>query len=180
MKKSRIGGREVAVPASIFEALRGELVAEVGTLQSVRSLHQAGYQAGLAAAAAVHEVAGGDSFRLSEAGFWSNLAEYFSLRGWGSLTHDTPHPAVGRLSAPDWAEAKPGAHDPDASCSFSSGFLSGLLSQLAGGAVAVLEVSCRSRGDRTCDFAFGSESAIHDLYGRLLEGDDVETALTAL
>ena len=31
-----------------------------------------------------------------------------------------------------------------------------------------------------CDFAFGSEAAIHDLYGRLLEGADVEGALGAL
>ena len=33
-------------------------------------------------------------------------------------------------------------------------------------------MGCRSRGADTCQFAFGSEGAIHELYGRLLENDD--------
>jgi hypothetical protein len=70
--------------------------------------------------------------------------------------------------------------DADASCCFSTGFLSGLLSELAGGPVAVLEIGCRTRGADACRFAFGSEQVIHDLYGRLLDGADFDGALAAL
>lgn len=179
---SKNGGppREIAIPVAAFDALRKEIQGRAGMLESVRALHEAGYQAGLAAASAVHQGAGGDSFRLSEGGFWSNLSDYFSRRGWGRLTHEAAHPAVGILSSTDWAEAKPNDVQPEASCSFSAGFLSGLLSQLAGGPVAVLEVECRTRGADRCAFAFGSETAIHELYGGMLDGADLDTALAAL
>ncbi len=87
---------------------------------------------------------------------------------------------MGLLSSSDWAEASVDEIDPDASCCFSTGFLSGLLSQLAGGPVAVLEVECRTRGEAACRFAFGSEGAIHDLYGHLIEGGDLDGALASL
>ena len=90
------------------------------------------------------------------------------------------HGAVGFLTSQDWAEANTEDVDPDASCFFSTGFLSGLLSALAGGPVAVLEIGCRTRGGDHCRFAFGSETAIHELYGRLLDGVGLAEALDAL
>ena len=179
---SRSGGapREIAVPISVFGSLRRELEEEAGALPTVRALHGAGYHAGLAAAVAVHHHAGGDAFAMSEDDFWSHLRSYFGNRGWGTLTHEGIHDMIGVLSSSDWAEVAEGAVDPDASCCFSTGFLSGLLSQLSGGPVAVLEIECRTRGGASCDFAFGSEGAIHELYGRLLEGVDLDGALAAL
>ena len=56
----------------------------------------------------------------------------------------------------------------------------GRLSGAAGGPVAVLEVTCRTRGDDGCTFAFGSAATIHDLYGLLLEGQDLDSALASL
>ncbi len=109
-----------------------------------------------------------------------HLRNYFAKRGWGSISHQSVHAAVGMLVSNDWAEAVDGEPDPDASCCFSTGFLSGLLSQIAGGPVAVLEVECRTRGSASCRFAFGSEGAIHELYGQLLEGGDLESALSTL
>jgi hypothetical protein len=180
MSSSNGGPREIAVPVSVFEALRTELEKESGTLQTVRALHLAGYRAGLEAALFLNRESGGDAFGLSEAGFWSHLSDFFAKRGWGSIAHRKVHPGIALLSSPDWAEATPDNVEADAACNFSAGFLSGLLSQLVGGAVAVFEVHCRSRGDATCDFAFGSETAIHDLYGQMLEGADLERALEAL
>ena len=111
--------------------------------------------------------------------FWTRLATFFARRGWGSLTHAPAHQAVGFLNSPDWAEgATPGGED--ASCSFTAGFLSGMLSTLAGGPVAVLEISCRARGDGHCSFAFGNALAVHDLYGKLVQGSDVPGALASL
>ena len=86
---------------------------------------------------------------------------------------------MGVVSSSDWAESSSGKEN-DSGCGVSSGLLSGLLSQLVGEAVAVLEVRCRSRGDDSCDFAFGSETAIHDLYGKMLDGADLDQALQAL
>ena len=173
-------GREIAVPTSVLVSLRLELEREAGTLEAVHALHRAGYSAGVESASAFHAESGGNAFEMSERAFWSRLQRYFSQRGWGTLSHRVAHDAVGILSSTDWAEAADGEVDPDASCCFSAGFLSGLLSQLAGAPVAVLEVECRSRGGATCDFAFGSEAAIHDLYGRLLDGADLDGALAAL
>jgi len=172
--------REVALPVSVFEALRTEIEKDAGTLQTVRALHHAGYTAGLAAAGNVNREAGGDAFTLSSPGFWTHISDYFKKRGWGALEHRSLHPGIGLLTSQDWAEAVPGSGGENAGCGMSSGLLSGLLSQLAGGAVAVLEVRCRSRGDGSCDFAFGSETAIHDLYGQLLDGNDLDRALEGL
>lgn len=180
MSRSGGGTKEVAMPVSVLHALRVQLKELAGSLETVHALHHAGYQAGIASAVTVHREAGGDAFSLSRSGFWDHLSHYLSKRGWGSVEHSDLHPAVGMLATTDWAEVETDDPSDDASCGFSTGYLSGLLSQLAGGPVAVLEVTCRSRGDDVCRFAFGSETAIHDLYGHLLEGEDLPTALEAL
>jgi len=169
--------REIAVPVSVFGSLRSELAKEAGTLPTVHALHNAGYQAGTKAASSLSS--GGKS-SLGKDAFWGELADFFGSRGWGTLRFDPTHAAVGLLSSADWAEAVDGSEDAEASCFFSTGFLSGLLSELAGGPVAVLEVGCRTRGQDRCSFAFGSEAAIHDLYGRMLDGEDLDGALAAL
>lgn len=180
MSRNGSGPREIAVPVSVFDTLRHELEEAAGTLQTVRALHHAGYQAGLQAAQSVNREAGGQALSLSSTGFWGHLSDFLSKRGWGTVNHRSPHAAVGILRTTDWAEAETEETSPNAACNFSAGYLSGLFSQLAGGPVAVLEVSCRARGDDACDFAFGSETAIHDLYGRLLDGADFDSALAEL
>jgi hypothetical protein len=172
--------REIAVPVSVFGSLRAELAKEAGMLPTVHALHHAGYQAGTEAAATLTGNSQSGTPALRQDQFWVRIADFFGTRGWGTLRHESPHAGVGILSSSDWAEASDSSVDPDASCCFSTGFLSGLLSELAGGPVAVLEVGCRTRGETSCRFAFGSESAIHDLYGRLLDGVDLDGALAAL
>lgn len=172
--------REIAVPVSVFGSLRTELAKEAGTLPAVHALHSAGYYAGTAAAASLVAGSGNGAASLTQEAFWTKLTDFFSQRGWGSIRHEPVHAAVGFLTSTDWAEATQEESDPDASCLFSTGFLSGLLSALAGGPVAVLEIGCRTRGERHCRFAFGSETAIHELYGRLLDGVRLAEALDAL
>ncbi len=171
--------REIAIPATAFGSLRAHLEKEAGPLPTVHALHSAGYAAGAAAAPAVAS-GSSEASALGEDAFWAKLSQFFGQRGWGSLRHARRHPAVGVLSSEDWAEAVPGDGGPEASCHFSAGFLSGILTELAGGPVAVLEVGCRSCGGDACQFVFGSEGAIHELYGRLLETDDLDGALAAL
>lgn len=172
--------REIAVPGSVFESIRAEAASFAGTLQAVRALHLAGYRAGVEASAALNHEAGGNAFALTEVAFWSSLSGFFAKRGWGSFEHRSPHRAIGVLETSDWAEARPDSFDPEATCGFTTGYLCGLLTQLSGAPIAVLEISCRSRGQDTCEFAFGAESVIHDLYGSLLDGAEITTALKAL
>ena len=171
--------REIAVPVRIFGDLRSALAKEAGALPAIHALHSAGYAAGVAAAHALKASPDEDVMVLAQEAFWSRLAGFFARRGWGHLTHEALHDAVGTLTSSDWAE--PGdERDEDASCTFSTGFLSGLLTTLAGGPVAVLEVNCRARGDAQCTFAFGNATAIHEVYGQLLEGADLRGALASL
>jgi len=172
--------REVAVPVSVFAVLRKELASEAGALPTIHAFHAAGHQAGVAAADAFRASPDEDVSALPEEEFWTRLTSFFSRRGWGSLSKVTSSPAVGLLVSQDWVESTDVDVSEDASCSFSTGFLSGLLTELAGGPVAVLEVECRGRGSGSCSFAFGSESAIHELYGHLVGGRDLDGALSAL
>ncbi|MEX2465905.1 MAG: 4-vinyl reductase [Gemmatimonadota bacterium] len=146
----------------------------------MRSLHHAGYAVGTEAAAGF--AAGGD-FDVSElttSEFWGSVQRFFGRKGWGTLRHEAAHPGVGLLTSDDWVEASAEETDSEGSCSFSTGFLAGLLSELAKRPVAVLEVTCRTRGDDACRFAFGSEAVVHELYGRLLDGSDLARALTEI
>ena len=178
MDASAAGSREIAVPGSVFTILRRELEKEAGPLPTIHALHAAGYDAGEAAA---EHFRGTDpeAGRLPQDVFWTRIDAYFSRRGWGSLRHSAPHDGVGVLASEDWAESG-GDRSPQASCSFTTGFLSGLLTSLAGGPIAVLEVSCLTRGDESCAFAFGSEQAIHELYGHLKNEGTLQGALAHL
>jgi hypothetical protein len=180
MDTTASGFREVAVPVSVFAILRKELASEAGTLPTIHAFHAAGYQAGSAAADAFRTAPDEDVSSLPEEEFWTRLTSFFSRRGWGSLSRTTSYPGVGLLASQDWVESTDIEISDDASCSFTTGFLSGFLTSLAGGPVAVLEVECRGRGAPSCSFAFGSEAAVHELYGRLAEGRDVHGALRAL
>jgi V4R domain len=172
--------KEIAVPISVFEDLRRELSKEAGPLPTIHALHAAGFSGGRAAATAFLEGAEADVTSMAQNAFWARLCSFFSRRGWGVLNQTALSPAVSLLMSDDWAESHETEPDAEGSCSFSTGFLSGLLTELAGGPVAVLEVECRTRGDDRCAFAFGSEHAIHDLYGRLLEDTDLDGAVAAL
>ncbi len=172
--------REVAVPVSVFAILRKELASEAGMLPTIHAFHAAGYQAGSAAADMFRTAPDEDVSSLTEDEFWARLTSFFSRRGWGILSRTTSYPAVGLLVSHDWVESTDIEVSEDASCSFSTGFLSGFLTALAGGPVAVLEVECRGRGSGSCSFAFGSEAAVHELYGQLVDGRDLHGALAAL
>lgn len=180
MAGSAEGHREIAVPVSTFATLRAELAKECGTLATIHALHAAGYQAGVEAAAVFSEPLDGGVASLGRTAFWGRVRRFFLRRGWGTLSHDDGHGAVGLLTTTDWVEATPDAPDEEGSCTFTTGFLAGFLTTVAGGPVAVLEVACRTRGDDVCTFAFGSESAVHELYGEMLDGAELEQALAAL
>lgn len=179
---TRASYQEIVVPVSVFATLRHELAGEAGPLPTIHALHAAGYAAGTEAAAAFPMDSEEDIGAIPADAFWERVTAFFSRRGWGVLSLDSSSEAVGMLTSEDWVESGGSGELPgdEASCSFSAGFLSGFLSRLSGGRMAVLEVACRGRGDGRCSFAFGSESVIHQLYGHLLEGSELPQALARL
>jgi predicted hydrocarbon binding protein len=172
--------REITLPAEVLRLLRRALRKEAGPLASIHSLHNAGYAAGESFYLKLCEEAGGELSELSEREFWSHLNRFFRGWGWGDLTQERAHPGLGVLHADDWGESNPNGGESQPGCAFTAGLLVHLLGKVAGSPIAVLEVACRTRGDDHCSFLFGSEQAIHDVYGLLLEGDSLDEALENL
>jgi hypothetical protein len=172
-------GREVAIPAAAFVALSRALRTEGGALAAIHGLHAAGYGAGEAMYQRLFRGREEHAGEVPEPEFWRLLNRFMSTRGWGTLIHSAPHPGVGFLISPDWAEAEEG-EGTQPSCAFTVGLLAHVLTRVASSPVAVLEVTCRTAGHSACTFAFGSEATIHDLYGLLLEGKEMDRALAEL
>ncbi len=169
---------EVVLPATVFSALRRAVGEAAGDLQMIHAFHAAGFAAGKEVAPLVRTAVGGGPASVPEATFWRRFSQFFVRRGWGACTHERGSDAIGILSSRSWAES--GGGEGSEGCSFSSGFLSAILSDIAGGPIAVLETSCRGRGDAECRFAFGSESAVHEMYGALVEGVEFTDVLASL
>ncbi len=169
--------REVAFPARALLHLRKALREEVDPLAAIHALHAAGYGCGEDVFSQFSR--GADVAETADNSFWAGMSSFFQSRGWGRMTHSAPHPGIGILESPDWAEAEDGDESQPA-CAFTAGMLSHFLSLAAGGGIAVLETACRARGDDACRFAFGSEDAIHGLYGHLLDGRTLPEALEQL
>jgi len=159
---------EITVPACIFSALRNELGNISGKRSSNQLLQKVGYRTGSSASTVFKEGLDSEVLETMQSTFWAHLCDFFSCRGWGKLVVDSDHPKLGFLISNDWAEAMTDEADRNASCCFSTGFISGLLSEIAGSPIAVLEAKCRARGDTACKFAFGAEQAVRELYRQLL------------
>ena len=173
--------RDLAIPAVALHALKSSLLDEVDAFAVTRAMHEAGVAAGVEFGRGFEAALEGvDPRTLSQGEFWERLARYLRRCGWGGVEHVERHEGVGSLRSEDWAEAHGSVVHEDSGCWFSSGLLAGLLSELAGAEVSVLEVSCRSRGDDACEFAFGSEAAIDELYARLTRDQPLEQALAEL
>jgi len=180
--------RNVVLPAAALAHLRRALARELEVSSAVHALQDAGFATGESLYREfARELAGHnghqetpDPSTLPEKGFWDRLDNFFGARGWGHLETERVHSGLGMVRAHQWAEADERGHETQPGCFFTSGLLAHLLGQAAGGPVAVLEVRCRSRGDQACEFLYGSEAAVHEIYGLLLDERSVEEALAEL
>lgn len=162
-------GRTLQLPAAFLPALHSALATERSTAETAALLREVGYATGPVVSAAFEQwltdhgrSAAPDSLPTQE--FWPALDEFFQKTGWGSLRHVALHPGVGALDSPDWAEALPESGASQPSCHVSVGMLAEVLGRVASGAVAVLEVECRSRGDVRCRHLFGGEVALRTVF----------------
>jgi predicted hydrocarbon binding protein len=171
--------REVSIPAAVFDHLRAALAEGAGEAAGIAALHAAGFAAGEEMYDLFDPSGSSPPSALGATAFWTKLARFFGDRGWGELDSESPHPGIAVLVSDDWAEADASGEE-HSTCAFTSGVLSYLLSRTAGAPVAVLETSCRARGDDRCAFAFGSERSIQGLYTQLVEGHSFSEALARL
>ena len=110
-----------------------------------------------------------DAGRLDSRWFGTLLDELCVSRGWGSISVTQVGDRALLLEASDWAEAEPGAIQHPG-CHFSCGCFAAFLTAQAGAPLAVLEVECRSRGDRACKFLGGSAESLSVVYDLLAAG----------
>jgi hypothetical protein len=172
--------RDMALPAVALTQLRRALRAEAGPLQATHALHDAGFATGGSLYEDLIRMVGGNPVELDENQFWKGLSRFFEGRGWGQLEHERVHPGLGIIRARGWAESDPEGTEAQPGCAFTSGVLAHILGRVAQGPVAVLEVACGSTGGDHCEFLFGSEGAIHEVYGHLLEGESLDSVLQTL
>ena len=105
------------------------------------------------------------------------LSGFFDDTGWGRLTVQRIGSALA-VESQNWAEADPNSGVPIASCNISTGILAALFGKLAGGAVAVMEVDCRSKGDQSCRFLVGSNEVLNSVFEAMTKGEDYHSVLT--
>lgn len=169
---------ELGLPVASLHALRRALEAELGVPAAASALQSAGHAAGDAFFTLLAD--GADPSQLGESEFWRRLNDLFASRGWGRLHFEPEHPGIGSLESTDWAEADAGGNAPRPSCHVTAGLIANLLGRTAGQEVGVLEVECRSRGDRRCLFYFGGREALGRIFEALRSGRDPRAALSGL
>ena len=166
---------EITLPTEILRYLSDEVEKVSDKHSSIRLLQKAGYRAGSTTYGAFDAGIDGPVLGIIQSIFWEYFCDFFSRRGWGTLVVNLDQTELGFLSSSDWVEAMTDEIRGDASCCFSTGYISGLLSEITGSPVAVLETKCRARGSKGCEFAFGSERAVRKLYGQLIADADLST-----
>jgi predicted hydrocarbon binding protein len=105
------------------------------------------------------------------------LSDFFAEQGWGKLTAMPLGEAVLALDSENWAEALDQPEGQYPSCHLSCGLLADFLGRVSQGQVAVMEVECRSRGDRKCRFLAGAPETLSVLYERMAQGSGYVEAI---
>ena len=165
----------------VLHQLRASLERDTG-LQASTYLQEAGFAGGeelyaefsewLLATRGVERPTELDTEFLSEV-----LSEFFTDQGWGALTATPLTPAVLALDSTEWAEAAEDGRGEFPSCHLTCGLLADFFGRLSNGLVAVMEVECRSRGDRRCRFLAGAPETLGVLYDRMAQGSGYAEAL---
>lgn len=105
------------------------------------------------------------------------LSAFFREFGWGPVEVAPLTPAVIALDSVEWWEADPGSGATFPSCYLSSGLLAEFLTRVSETPLGVMEVECRSRGDRLCRFLAGAPETLQIVYQRMTEGTEYSSAL---
>ena len=169
----------VAMTRESLLALRAALFRDLGA-NAASVLQEAGFAGGPAFFDAfgtwlsTHGHGAPENLAASE--FATYAAEFFHDTGWGSIELGTLA-NVAVVDSPDWAESDPARPLDFPGCYYTSGILSDFFGRLAGQAVAVMEVECRSMGGERCRFLVGSGEVLQRVYDAMAGGVPYEEAL---
>jgi predicted hydrocarbon binding protein len=172
------------ISAAVLPALHRAIAEGRDAGEAARLARQFGFESGSAFYEALAQwsadEAGAALDELAPERFWEMVATFFSTLGWGEMSFERLHPGLAVLQSHDWAESQPesGARHP--SCHITTGILAELLRRVAGTDLAVLEVSCRSRGDELCRFLIGGAETLEEVYQKIRAGTSLENAIEQL
>lgn len=169
----------VALTRESLLALRTALFRDVGP-GAASLLQEAGYAGGQAFYDAFSRWLGARSLpapeELPAAEFGKRATEFFHSAGWGSMELGSLE-SVATIDSSDWAESDPSYPLEFPGCYYTSGVLADLFGRLAGEALSVMEVECRSMGAPRCRFLVGSAETMQRVYDDMGQGIRYEDAL---
>ena len=119
---------------------------------------------------------GADPEHTEPGPFWSEVSWALEDRGLGSLEYGLLGSALAEVRLADGPESVDGGRRRPG-CPFTTGLLGGLLSQVAGEPMAVLEVECAADGADACRFLAGAEARLSRIGDRLRQGASVDEAV---
>lgn len=107
------------------------------------------------------------------------LSEFFRQCGWGTIDISSVDGAVAAIDCSEWAESDPRLAAGVPACHITTGLFADLFGRVAGSAVAVLEVECRSAGHSRCRFLVGSPEVMDAVYEEMVRGVPYGDAVAA-
>lgn len=170
----------LGLPRAALAALRAALYRDAGP-SAAAYLQEAGYAGGETLFASFRTWLGTRGEPAPEdlplERFETLATAYFREAGWGSLGVSSLRSAVAVLDSPDWGEADPASGIDHPACHFTTGMFADFFGRIADAPLAVLEVECRSAGDRRCRFLIGNAGVMEHVYDTMGRGEGYDSAL---
>jgi len=173
------GSALVALTRDSLLALRAAMFRDIGP-NAASMLQEAGYAGGQTLFSAFTSWLSTRGYSTPESLPASEFAvlatEFFQETGWGSIELGALE-TVATIDSYDWAEGDPGFPLEFPGCYYTSGVLAEFFGRIAGEAVAVMEVECRSNGAERCRFLVGNGETLQRVYDEMANGAGYEDAL---
>jgi predicted hydrocarbon binding protein len=170
----------LGLPRAALAALRAALYRDAGPTAAAY-LQEAGYAGGETLFSSFRGWLGSRGEpapeELALVRFETLATAYFREAGWGSLGVSSLRSAVAVLDSPDWGEADPASGMDHPACHFSTGMFADFFGRIADAPLAVLEVECRSAGDKRCRFLVGNADVMEHVYDTMGRGEAYDAAL---
>jgi predicted hydrocarbon binding protein len=115
---------------------------------------------------------------LPAAEFGLRATEFFRATGWGTIELGALV-TVATLDSTNWAESDPAFPLEFPGCYYTAGVLADFFGRIAGEALAVMEVECRSMGGDRCRFLIGSGETMQRIYDDMGLGQSYEASVGA-
>jgi Predicted hydrocarbon binding protein (contains V4R domain) len=173
------GNALVAMTRDSLLALRAALFRDVGP-NAAAMLQEAGFAGGQAMFGSFGNWLMARGLPAPEdlpaADFATHATDFFHDAGWGSIELGVLD-SVATVDSPDWAEADPAFPLEFPGCYYTSGVMADFFGRLAGEAIAVMEVECRSMGGERCRFLIGTGETLQHVYDEMAQGVGYADAL---